>query len=76
MQLQFLDGTFSIWCAHYGSWAGDARKIFRVREDRCPKQRAREKKIIHYDRILPATLDDTQRWLDSHPTYPIILKNH
>ena len=62
----FSDGLFSFWTAHYGSWAGDKRVIFRVRVDRFPKDRAREKGIVDWDRLLPATDIETGYWKDDH----------
>jgi len=57
-------GTF--WTAHYGSWAQDARIVFRVRNDRIPKERAAEKNIMHYDRLYPATPEEISGWNDTH----------
>ena len=65
----FQDGEFSFYTALYGSWANDQKIVFRVRADRDPKERAKEKEIKGWDRIVPATNDEIQAWLASHPTY-------
>jgi len=71
MEYLFKDGFYSFHAAHYGSWAGDKRVVFRVRRGRVPKVRAAEKGIDCYDRILKASPRQIQAWLDSHPGYPI-----
>jgi hypothetical protein len=53
--MRFRDGEFGFYTAHYGSWANDARVVFRVRTDRNPRERAREKGIQGFDRIVPAS---------------------
>ena len=67
--MKFLDGTFTFWTAHYGSWANDKRIIFRVRSDSSPRIRAYQKEIKFYDRILPAQEEEISAWLGSHPDY-------
>ncbi len=66
---RFADGDFRFYVATFGSWADDARIVFRVRVDRDPRQRAAEKAICGYDRVLPLKLegDYVTRWLISHP---------
>ena len=54
--IAFPDGEFRLFCASFGSAYGDARKVFRVRVDRDPHERAAEKGIRGYDRIV-AVLD-------------------
>ena len=54
--IAFPDGEFRLFCAMFGSAYGDARKVFRVRVDRDPHERAAEKGIRGYDRIV-AVLD-------------------
>jgi hypothetical protein len=71
--VSFEDGKFSFWTAHYGSWAGDKRIVFRVREDRTPKERADEKDIDGWDRILPASPHEEAMWRISHPTFKPLL---
>jgi len=50
--IAFPDGEFRLFCASFGSAYGDARKVFRVRVDRDPHERAAEKGIRGYDRIV------------------------
>ena len=54
-----------------GSWAGDARIVFRVRADRDPQERAAEKGIRHFDALRISTPREIGRWLISHPDLPI-----
>lgn len=42
---RFADGDFRFYVATFGSWADDARIVFRVRVDRDPHERAGEKGI-------------------------------
>ena len=63
------DGVFSFWTAYYGSWRLDARVVFRVREDTTPTQRAAEKQILWYDRLLPATTGEIASWYEGHRQY-------
>ena len=72
MEYIFCDGVFSFWTAHYGSWANDKRIVFRVRIDRIPKDRAKDKSIIDYDRLLPSEDDEIEAWRQSHFNYPIL----
>jgi len=71
---RFADGTFRFFVAMFGSSYGDAAIVFRVRVDRDATERAREKGIRGYDRILPIIVegDLVTRWLDSHPGQPLI----
>ncbi len=62
-------GTFTFWTAHYGSWAGDKRIVFRVRIDTTPKVRAHQKEIKYYDRLIRSTYDETAAWINSHCDY-------
>jgi len=66
--IAFPDGEFRLFCASFGSAYGDARKVFRVRVDRDPHERAAEKGIRGYDRIV-AVLDPELigAWVASHP---------
>ena len=66
--IAFPDGDFRLFCASFGSAYGDARKVFRVRVDRDPHERAAEKGIRGYDRIV-AVLDPEliEAWVASHP---------
>lgn len=59
----FIDGSFVFHVAQYGSWAKDARVVFRVRIDRDKYDRAKEKGIVHYDRIFFATSEMIDRWI-------------
>ena len=65
----FGDGDFILVAATYGSQHNDARIIFRVRTDRNPHERATEKGVIGYDRLIPADAEQIEAWLDSHPDY-------
>lgn len=69
--LRFGDGRFALYTAEYGSWAGDARIVFRVRADRDPQKRAAEKGIRHFDALRLSTPREIGRWLISHPDFPI-----
>ena len=69
---QFVDGTFRFYTACFGSWAGDARIVFRVREDTTPKIRAKQKGIKNYDRLLPATKEEIDMWLEEHDDYKVL----
>jgi len=69
--LGFGDGRFRFRTAAYGSWAGDARIVFRVRADRDPQERAAEKGIRHFDALRISTRREIGRWLISHPDFPI-----
>lgn len=62
----FKDGVFFFYTAHYGSWARDIRIVFRVRVDRLPKERAEEKEIFYYDRLIPSTQEEIDEWVVSH----------
>lgn len=74
MKYIFPDGAFTFHTATYGSWANDKRIIFRVREDNTPKQRAKEKGIRNYDRIVPSTLLETICWIQGHhPVHFMVL---
>ena len=67
------DGCYRFFMAQFGSWANDAQIVFRVRVDRDPKERAKEKGIKNYDRIIQVT-DTTiiNQWLSTHPNHKII----
>lgn len=69
--LRFRDGELAFYTAEFGSWAADARIVFRVRADRDPRERAAEKGIRSFDRIVPSTRRQIARWLISHPDHPI-----
>jgi len=62
----FSDGVFSFHTVIYGSWAGDKRIVFRVRSDRNPIERAAEKQIRNYDRVVPSTQQEIDAWFFSH----------
>lgn len=64
----FQDGVFTFFAAEYGSYANDAIVVFRVREDRNPKERATEKCIKHYQRLCPCCGRYIQKWFDTHPS--------
>ena len=70
--IKFKDGNFTFYTAHYASWARDARIVFRVREDTTPAQRAEEKEIQYYDRLLKSTPEEIIMWLESHRDYNIL----
>lgn len=67
---KFWDGLFRFYTAHYGSWRSDIRIIFRVRVDRKPGERAAEKNIKSYDRLLPSTQREIKKWMKGHPSFP------
>lgn len=67
----FHDGKFQFYTAYYGSWANDARLVFRVRTDTDPKTRAQQKDIKYYDRLIPSTGSEIQNWLDGHPDFKV-----
>jgi len=69
---RFKDGVFTFWTAHYGSWARDARIVFRVREDSTPEKRAEQKSIRCWDRLFPAQEDEIEQWRNSHKDYPVL----
>lgn len=64
--IKFNDGNFTFYSALYGSWAGDKIVVFRVREDNTPKQRAKEKNITCYDRLVPSNAGEVAAWLRGH----------
>ena len=59
----FKDGKFKFYTAHYGSWARDKRIVFRVRIDSDPKERAKEKNIKQFDRIVPSSKYEIEQYL-------------
>ena len=65
--VEFPDGIFSFHTAIYGSWQNDARKVFRVREDNTEHERAKQKGIRYYDRIVTANAFEIVRWIETHP---------
>ena len=65
--LRFPDGRFTLYTAQYGSWTNDQRIVFRVRVDRDPHERAGEKGIRDFDRLVPASTQEIAWWLESHP---------
>jgi hypothetical protein len=69
----FKDGRFTFWTAYYGSWANDARVVFRVREDTDPRLRARQKEISNWDRLIPARPNEIKMWIEGHPDYPVLM---
>lgn len=70
-QYTFQDGVFSFWTAHYGSWNNDVRIVFRVREDSTVMERATQKGIKCYDRLLRSTQEEVAKWLEGHPNYEV-----
>ncbi len=50
---RFPDGAFRFFTALFGSAYGDASVVIRVREDREPAERAREKGLHGFDRVVP-----------------------
>ena len=71
--MKFKDCEFNFYTAHYGSWANDKRIVFRVRNNKFPQNRAEEKRIENYDRIIPATESEIAEWFKSHPDYQILM---
>ena len=71
--MTFKDGKFEFYTAHYGSWARDMRIVFRVRNDTTAKNRALEKSIEFYDRLLPSTETEIKSWLNSHNDYKEVI---
>src|SRR4051812_8188842 len=65
----FADGTFVFYVAEFGLAFRDARVVFRVREDRDPLERAREKGLRGFDRLVPARPEHVEAWLRSHSNY-------
>jgi hypothetical protein len=59
---------YSFWTAEFGSWANDARVVFRVRDGRRAADRLTEKGISGYDRLRPATEEEIEAWKADHPT--------
>lgn len=55
LALKFNDGVFRLFLAEFGSAYGDKQILFRVRIDRIPAERAKEKGIIGYDRLYDVT---------------------
>jgi hypothetical protein len=72
MVYSFRDGNFKFYTAHYGSWAGDKRIVFRVRLDTTPVIRAEQKGIKFYDRLYPASITEVDAWIMSHADYPVL----
>ncbi|MFA5188149.1 MAG: hypothetical protein WC460_02180 [Patescibacteria group bacterium] len=65
----FADGIFSFWEAKIND---KQSIIFRVRNDSTPAKRALEKGISNGISLYPAKKEPVQKWLNSHPDYPII----
>ncbi len=63
---RFPDGAFRFFTALFGSAYGDASVVIRVREDREPAERAREKGLHGFDRVVPALDAEVEAWFDSH----------
>jgi hypothetical protein len=57
---------FVFYTALYGSWKNDLRVVFRVRADRKPEDRAKEKGIKYYDRLVLSTTEEIQAWINNH----------
>jgi len=70
-QYKFIDGIFVFYTAIYGSWQNDARIVFRVRIDRDPKERAKEKNIKYFDRIILSNKNEIVNWFNSHLKYKL-----
>lgn len=68
---QFQDGIFSFWTAHFGSWANDARIVFRVRLDTSAQKRIKEKELSGFDRLLPSQPSEVDAWVAGHPDYTL-----
>lgn len=64
----FGDGLFSFHTAIQRE--RDIRIVFRVRHDRWPAERAREKGI-EYDYMRNSDLREIATWLLEHPGYPV-----
>lgn len=69
----FDDGDYSFWVAEYGSIDNDMMIVFRVRKDRTPESRAREKLPAGWGRIHHATPEEIQKWHNSHQLVSKIL---
>lgn len=67
--MMFHDGEFTFYTAVYGSAYNDARIVFRVRSDQTAMQRAAEKSIRHYDRLLLSNKHEISHWLKGHSEY-------
>jgi len=66
MIYKFKDGSFRFYTAQYGSWKNDQIIVFRVRIDRNPNDRALEKGIKYYDRIVRSTDQEINEWFVGH----------
>lgn len=62
----FDDGKFYFQTAHYPN---GRRDVFRVRIDRVPRERAREKGIEGYTHLEPSTESERAIWFMTHPDY-------
>lgn len=65
---RFRDGRFSFWEAVFERHV----IVFRVREDRDPRERALEKGYPQDIPIQGASPDHIQAWLNGHPDYPVL----
>jgi len=63
---RFPDGHFSFWTVLFGSAYNDASVVIRVRDDNQPRERAREKGLRGFDRVVPALDTEVQAWFASH----------
>lgn len=61
----FADGTFTFWTVKWDS-GKYSYGIFRVREDRTPCDRAKEKGLTGYDRIEAASKAEIELWFLTH----------
>ena len=70
--MKFTDGEFDFYTAHYGEWANYKLVVFRVRTDRVPKDRAYEKGMSWFDKLIPSTHDEIKAWLKYHPEFKVM----
>ncbi|MCX6743836.1 MAG: hypothetical protein NT116_06435 [Candidatus Parcubacteria bacterium] len=66
---RFADGIFSFWEAEVNK---QQRVVFRVRIDTDVERRAFIKGLPSGRPIHPAKQEDIEKWLKSHPDYPIL----
>ena len=66
---RFADGIFSFWEMKLNERQST---IFRVRIDSDPAERAIQKGLPAYKSIYPANLEDIDKWIKSHPDYPVL----
>lgn len=67
LALKFDDGIFRLFLAEFGSAYGDKQILFRVRIDRIPAERAKEKGIVGYNRLYDVT--GNENYVDKYCSY-------